>query len=44
MSAAAPNKGVYSVCDTLDEAKEYALAKGISRVDHIGEEIEIIEL
>ena len=34
----------YSVCDTLDEAKTYARAKGISRVDHIGEEIEIIEL
>ena len=34
----------YSVCDTLPEAIEYARAKGISRVDHIGEEIEIIEL
>ncbi len=34
----------YSVCDTLEEAKAYARAKGISRVDHIGEEIEIIEI
>ena len=34
----------YSVCDTLDEALEYARAKGISRVDHIGEDIEIIQL
>ena len=34
----------YSVCDTLEEAKAYARAKGISRIDHIGEEIEIIEL
>ena len=30
--------------DTLAEAVEYARAKGIARVDHIGEEIEIIEL
>ena len=34
----------YSVCETLEEAMEYARAKGISRVDHIGEEIEIIEV
>ncbi len=34
----------YSVFDTLDEAKEYAKVKGISRVDVVGEEIETIEL
>lgn len=34
----------YSVCDTLDEALEYARTKGISRVDHVGEDIEIIEV
>ena len=34
----------FSVCDTLEEAKEYAKAKGIPRVDHVSEEIEIIEL
>ena len=34
----------YSVCDTLEDAVEYARAKGISRVDHVGEEIEIVEV
>lgn len=34
----------YSVFDTLNEAKEYAKAKGICRVDFVSEEIEIIEL
>ena len=34
----------FSVCDTVDEAKDYAKAKGISRVDFVGDDIEIIEI
>ena len=34
----------FSVCDTLEEAEEYARKKGIPRIDRIGEEIEIIEI
>ncbi len=34
----------YSVCDTLDGAKQYARSKGIPRIDCVGEDIEIIEL
>ncbi len=34
----------YSVCDTIEEAREYAKAKGISRVDYVGDDIEIIVL
>lgn len=34
----------YSVFNTPEEAKEYAKAKGIKRVDFVGEEIETIEL
>ena len=34
----------YSVCESLDKALEYARSKGIARVDHVSDEIEIIEL
>lgn len=34
----------YAVCDTLEEARAYAVAKGIHRLDCVGEEIQIIEL
>lgn len=34
----------YSVFDTLEEATEYAKAKGIHRVDCVDEELQIIEL